>query len=94
MKQKFYICRHCGNIVAMIREKGVPIMCCGEKMHEMKPGTTEASGEKHIPVYAHRRERGYNFIEYSINVETLPQSSAHYNILKLYEEDKRKCRNM
>lgn len=42
----------------------------------------------------HRRERGYNFIEYSINVETLPQSSAHYNILKLYEEDKRKCRNM
>ena len=51
MKQKFYICRHCGNIVAMIRDKGVPIMCCGEKMHEMKPGTTEASGEKHIPVY-------------------------------------------
>ena len=42
----------------------------------------------------HRRERGYNFIEYSINVETLPQSSAHYNILKLYEENKRKCRNM
>ena len=41
MKQKFYICRHCGNIVAMIRDKGVPIMCCGEKMHEMKPGTTE-----------------------------------------------------
>ena len=41
-----------------------------------------------------RRERGYSFIEYSINVEALPPSSAHYNFLKLYEEDKRKCRNM
>ena len=49
MKQKFYICKHCGNLVAMIRDAGVPILCCGEKMHEIKPGTTEASGEKHIP---------------------------------------------
>ena len=36
MKQKFYICKHCGNIVAMIRDAGVPIMCCGEKMHAIK----------------------------------------------------------
>ena len=51
MKQKFFICNHCGNIVAMIRDKGVPIFCCGEKMHQITPGATEASGEKHIPVY-------------------------------------------
>ena len=51
MKQKFLICQHCGNIVAMIRDKGVPIYCCGEEMQELIPGTTEASGEKHIPVY-------------------------------------------
>ena len=51
MKQKFYICNHCGNIVALIRDKGVPVFCCGEKMHPMVPGTTEASEEKHIPVY-------------------------------------------
>ena len=50
MKQTFYICKHCGNIIAMIRDNGVPVYCCGEKMHEIKPGTTEASGEKHIPV--------------------------------------------
>ena len=52
MKQKFLICQHCGNIVAMIRDKGVPIYCCGEEMQELIPGTAEASGEKHIPVYA------------------------------------------
>ena len=51
MTQKFYICRHCGNLISMIRDKGVPVYCCGEKMQEITPGTTEASAEKHIPVY-------------------------------------------
>ena len=51
MKQKFLICQHCGNIVAMIRDKGVPVYCCGEEMQELIPGTSEASGEKHTPVY-------------------------------------------
>ena len=51
MKQKFYICEHCGNIAAMLRNAGVPLYCCGEKMQEMIPGTTEASGEKHMPVF-------------------------------------------
>ncbi len=51
MKQKFYICNHCGNIVAMIRDAGVPLYCCGEKMHQIQPGVTEGAGEKHIPVY-------------------------------------------
>ncbi len=51
MEQKFYICEHCGNIVAMVKNQGVPVMCCGQKMTELVPGTTEASIEKHIPVY-------------------------------------------
>ncbi len=48
---KFYICEHCGNIVAMVRDKGVPVMCCGQKMTEIIPGTTDAAVEKHVPVY-------------------------------------------
>ena len=51
MEQKFYICEHCGKIVAVVKESGVPVMCCGQKMTEIVPGTTEASQEKHIPVY-------------------------------------------
>ena len=51
MEQKFYICEHCGNIIAKVKDSGVPVMCCGEKMKEIIPGTTEASTEKHIPVY-------------------------------------------
>ena len=51
MKQRFLKCNHCGNIVAMVEDKGVPVMCCGQKMAEIIPGTVEASREKHIPVY-------------------------------------------
>ena len=50
MKAKFYICRHCGNIIGMINDAGVPVMCCGQKMEARVPNTTEAAGEKHLPV--------------------------------------------
>ena len=52
MKQKFLECKHCGNIVAVVKETGVPVMCCGEAMKEIIPGTVDASKEKHIPVYS------------------------------------------
>ena len=47
---KFYICSHCGNIIGMVRNVGVPVMCCGQKMTPLEPNTVEASGEKHLPV--------------------------------------------
>ncbi len=50
MKAKFFICRHCGNLVGMINDAGVPMVCCGEKMQALIPNTTEAAGEKHLPV--------------------------------------------
>lgn len=51
MEQRFFICEHCGNMVAMVRSSGVPVMCCGEAMREMVPGVTDAAQEKHVPVY-------------------------------------------
>ena len=51
MEMKFYICEHCGNIVAMVKSSGVPVMCCGQKMTEIVPGTTDAAVEKHVPVF-------------------------------------------
>ena len=49
-QQKFYICKHCGNIIGYIHNAGVPVVCCGEKMTELVPNTTDASTEKHVPV--------------------------------------------
>lgn len=47
---RFYVCEHCGNIVGLIHNAGVPMMCCGQKMTELTPNTVEASVEKHLPV--------------------------------------------
>ena len=47
---KFYVCEHCGNMVTFVHASGVPVMCCGQKMTELVPGTVEAAHEKHIPV--------------------------------------------
>ena len=49
MEKKYYVCKHCGNIVEKVKDSGVSVVCCGEKMSELVPGTVEASREKHIP---------------------------------------------
>jgi superoxide reductase len=46
---KFYRCKHCGNIVGMINNAGVPLVCCGEEMEELEANTVDASKEKHLP---------------------------------------------
>ncbi len=46
---KFYRCDHCGNIVTFLNNSGVPVMCCGQKMTELVPGTVDAAVEKHVP---------------------------------------------
>jgi len=48
-KQKFFICKHCGNLIGLIEDEGVPMICCGEKMSELVPNTAEAATEKHLP---------------------------------------------
>lgn len=50
MKLEFYQCAHCGQIIAVVKNKGVPIICCGEPMKKIEAGTTDAAVEKHVPV--------------------------------------------
>ena len=51
MEQKFFKCGICGNIIAKVKDSGVPVMCCGKPMAEIIAGEVEASKEKHIPTY-------------------------------------------
>ena len=48
--KKFFVCKHCGNMIRLLHDAGVPMMCCGEKMVELVPNTTDAAQEKHVPV--------------------------------------------
>ncbi|MCD7722678.1 MAG: desulfoferrodoxin [Clostridiales bacterium] len=34
-----------------VKDAGVPVMCCGQAMAEIVPGTTDAAVEKHVPQY-------------------------------------------
>lgn len=74
MKQRFFICAHCGKIVALVKETGVPVICCGEKMSEIIPSTTDASVEKHIPIYKVENNKVY------VNVGSVehPMTDDHY----------------
>ena len=74
MDQKFYICKHCGNIIAKVKDAGVPVVCCGEKMAELVPGTTEAAHEKHIPVY----EVKDNVVNVTVGSVEHPMLDVHY----------------
>ena len=74
MKQKFLICRHCGNVAFLLRDKGVPIYCCGEEMHQLSFCASEASEEKHIPVF---RKEG-NTVYVTVGSAEHPMIAEHY----------------
>lgn len=59
MSTKFYKCSHCGNVIEKVKDVGVPVVCCGEKMEELVPNTVEASNEKHVPVVKVENDRVY-----------------------------------
>ena len=47
---KYYKCEKCGNIVEMVQESGVSMVCCNQTMSELVPGTGDGAQEKHVPV--------------------------------------------
>lgn len=49
MAIKYLKCKHCGNMVSVVKDAGVPMMCCGQEMSEMRIGMKDAAVEKHVP---------------------------------------------
>ncbi|MCL1982444.1 MAG: desulfoferrodoxin [Clostridiales bacterium] len=81
---KFFVCKHCGNMVGLIDDKGVPMVCCGDKMTEIEPNTAEASLEKHLPDVT-VSEGG---LSVQVGSTPHPMESGHY-IAFVYVETKR-----
>jgi superoxide reductase len=71
---KFYKCAHCGNIIAYIHDSGVRVSCCGEEMKELLPNTTDAAGEKHVPVITAEGQT----VTVKVGSVTHPMLDAHY----------------
>lgn len=49
MDVKFFKCMHCGNVVVKVFDQGVPVVCCGENMVELRANDTDGAREKHVP---------------------------------------------
>ena len=81
---KFYICEHCGNLVSMVNNSGVPMVCCGKKMTELVAGTVEASREKHIPVVNVEN----NVVKVNVGSVEHPMASEHSILWVALETDK------
>ena len=87
---KFYICEHCGNLIGMVHDAGVPMMCCGQKMTKLVPGTVEASQEKHVPVIF----VDGNTVTVSVGEVAHPMTEEHSILWVYLQTDKggqRKC---
>lgn len=71
---RFFICRHCGNLIGMINSSGVPIICCGEPMKELIAGSEDASVEKHVPVAS----VSGNIVTVEVGSTAHPMTPEHY----------------
>ena len=67
-------CEHCGNIIAYLKDSGVRVQCCGEEMKPLIPNTTDAAGEKHVPVIA----VDGNTVTVTVGAVEHPMLDAHY----------------
>ena len=71
---RFYKCKHCGKIIAMVNERAVPTICCGEAMEETIPNTSDGAFEKHVPVY----EIEGNIVHVKVGEVEHPMLDNHY----------------
>ena len=71
---EFFICKHCGNIIAYAENKGVPVVCCGEKMQRLEPNTTDAAQEKHVTVIVQEGQK----VTVSVGSVAHPMLEEHF----------------
>lgn len=74
MTTRFYVCKHCGNVIVKTTDSGVPVVCCGEKMEELIPGTSDGAFEKHVPVYTIDN----NIVKVNVGEVDHPMLTNHY----------------
>jgi superoxide reductase len=55
-RNELYKCKHCGNIVQVVKGGGPKVRCCGETMVLLSENTEDAAVEKHVPVVTETAE--------------------------------------
>jgi superoxide reductase len=77
---KFYKCRDCESILIL----NAPNACCVDGWQELVPNTTDASGEKHVPVI----EADGKQVSVKVGSVEHPMLAAHYITCIVLETDR------
>lgn len=72
--RKFYRCEVCKNFFGVINDSGVNPVCCGQPMTDVKANSTDAAGEKHVPVL----ERNGKSLKVKVGSVAHPMLEEHY----------------
>lgn len=81
---KLFFCEHCKKVVETVIDTQVPLMCCGQKMTEIKPNSTEAAVEKHLPVISKDGDK----VTVTVSSVEHPMIDTHYITSIWLETDK------
>lgn len=71
---RFYQCKECRDVVIPAMDREVYLNCCNGVMEEIHANTTDAAGEKHIPVVKEIE----NGVEISVGSVLHPSTEEHY----------------
>ena len=70
---KVFKCTKCNNMISYLEKDACDVKCCGETMVELVPNTTDAAGEKHVPVI----EVSGNIVTVKVGSVEHPMTEAH-----------------
>ena len=93
-------CKSCGAMVKVINDcmcGDCGIKCCGDKMEILIPDSTDASVEKHVPVYEKIEDEIFVRVNHPMEKEhfiewiTLVKENVEYTV-KMYPEQNAECR--
>jgi len=82
---KFLLCETCKKMVVVVDDTKVPTMCCGKPMTILEANTTDAAGEKHVPVV----EVSEKEVKVRVGSVTHPMTEGHHIALiaVLYDDN-------
>ena len=74
MELEFYRCEVCGQIVAVVKKTGAPLVCCGRPMKKLEAGVSDGAVEKHVPVFTAEK----NKVTVNVGAAAHPMTEAHH----------------
>lgn len=81
---KFFASKKCGSVIEVLVDCENKFACCGEEMVELNANTTDAAGEKHVPVI----EQDGNKVVVKVGSVLHPMEEKHHISFIVLHTDK------